>query len=217
MQMSRGRIIALAVLGVLVLAMVGVGVYGLIVGPRDAAAPTRTEPPGAPATAAPSATPIPLVPIAHTSDAERFAESVAHAIFDWSTQANILPGDIVEHVLAFGDPTGFETNGLYADLTTYLPTREQWSILREYGTAQSLEIRSLGVPESWAAIAANPANEIAPGTVAVTVEGIRTRTGGWDGEQTTKVYSVEFTMFLACPDDGTCSLLRLSNFGQALR
>lgn len=59
-------------------------------------------------------------------------------------------------------------------------------------------------------------NEIADGTVAVTITGTRTRTGGWNDEPATKTYPVEFTMFVSCPAEGTCSVLRLSRLGAAL-
>ena len=131
-------------------------------------------------------------------------------------ELDLTETDLIEHILAFADPTGYETPGLYQDLSGYFPTKDQWSILRDYRTAQSLEISTLGVPESWPAIAAESANEIADGTVAVTITGTRTRTGGWNGEQSAKTYPVEFTMFVSCPESGRCSVLRLSQLGAAL-
>lgn len=217
MTLSRRQIVALAILGCLTLAVTAVGVYGLIIGPKEqSTSPSQAEPSTRPSTAPPPATDETLVEIARTDDAERFAESVARAIFDWDTNMNVMPADLIEHILAFADPTGYETPGLYQDLSGYFPTKDQWSILRDYRTAQSLEISTLGVPESWPAIAAESANEIADGTVAVTITGTRTRTGGWNGEQSAKTYPVEFTMFVSCPESGRCSVLRLSQLGAAL-
>jgi len=200
--------------GVLVI-LAGIGVYGLIVGPREPHTPPMTEPSSRPTTA-PSPATSPLPPIAHTGDPVRFAESVAHAIFDWDTADNVMPADLIDHALTVADPTGFETPGFRQDLTSYLPTKEQWSVLRQFDAAQSLTIDTIGIPDSWAPIAADPANEIADGTVAVTITGTRTRTGGWNDEPATKTYPVEFTMFVSCPAEGTCSVLRLSRLGAAL-
>jgi len=214
-RLNRRSIILIAAVSGVFVVLAGVGIYGLIIGPRQPHTPPAAEPSSRPTTAPPLAA-DPLRPIASTGDAEAFAESLAHAIFDWDTSDNVTPAELIDHALTVADPTGFETPGFREDLTSYLPTKEQWSVLRQFDTAQSLTIDSLEVPASWAAIAADPANEIVDGTVAVTITGTRTRTGGWNGEASMKTYPVEFTMFVSCPDDGHCSVLRLSQLGAAL-
>ena len=215
MTLNRRTIILIAAVSGVFVVLAGIGVYGLIVGPRAPHTPPMAEPSSRPTTAPPPAM-SPLHPIVSSGDAEVFAGSVAHAIFDWDTADNVMPAELIDHALTVADPTGFETPGFREDLTTYLPTKEQWSVLRQFDTAQSLTIDSIGIPDSWPAIAADPANEIADGTVAITITGSRVRTGGWNGEESTKTYPVEFTMFVSCPDDGTCSVLRLSQLGAAL-
>ncbi len=215
MRLSRRTVILIAALSGVFVILSGIGIYGLITGPRQPHTPPTAEPSSRP-TAAPPIVVDPLHKIATTDDAAPFAESVAHAIFDWDTAANVMPADLIDHVLTVADPTGFETPGFREDLTSYLPTKEQWSVLRQFGTTQSLAIDSIGVPAAWPAILADPVNGIADGTVAITIQGTRTRTGGWNGEPSTKAYPVEFTMFVSCPDDGVCSVLRLSQLGSAL-
>lgn len=218
-KLPRRLVITVAVAAVAVAALAGVGIYGLLVGPPD-----RPEPTASPT--APEQSPQPgqgsgdgtLVPIAVTTDAETFARSVALALFEWDTTRTGSPVTIVEHVMAVAEPGGNEAHGLFQDVQGYLPTAQQWRQLREYETRQRLSIQALFVPESWAGIIADPANGIGEGVVAVTVDGIRVREGGWHGQETVKEFPVSFTLFLSCaPEADRCFLLRLSALDLALR
>jgi hypothetical protein len=203
------------------LLLTGVGVYGLLTGPRtttsppDDPSPTLTAPPtpSAPATT----TALPQVP--RSADPETFTRSVADTLFAWDTASGLLPLDYTSIVLAVGDPSGTEQAGLASDISTYLPTRDAWIELRQYATRQHLVIDTTVIPDTWkeAVEQANP-GQIAPGTVAVTVEGIRHRAGVWNGQPVTSEHPVAFTAFVVCaPSYPTCHLLRLSQLDNPLR
>lgn len=220
MKPSRRLVIALVALGTVLAVLVGVGVYGLIVGPPERPEPTATEPPRpiAPRPGQPGGSVSPLLPIAVTKDAEAFARSVALALFEWDTMTNTDPARILDHLMTAAEPSGIEAHGLYQDVRGYLPTAAQWRQLRQYETRQRLSIEALFIPESWPAIAADPANGIVEGVVAVTIDGTRTREGGWQGQQTVKDSPVTFTLFISCaPDGDRCHLLRLSALDRSLR
>ena len=219
MKLSRRLIIALAVAGLAVAVLVGVGIYGLLTGP-----PERPDPNAGPSTSQEAPRPDShgsdrvLVPIAVTTDAESFARSVALALFDWDTTTIASPVTIVEHLMEAAEPSGNEAHGLYQDVQGYLPTVQQWRQLRQYETRQSLTIQSLVIPESWPGIVADPANGIIESVVAITVDGVRVREGAWHGQETVKEFPVSFTLFLSCAQDGErCWLLRLSALDLALR
>lgn len=219
MKLSRRLVIVLALASVALVALAGIGVYGLLVGP-----PERPEPGVSPSSSEGTPGPgqhtddDPLKPIAVTKDAEGFARSVALALFEWDTTRTGSPVAIVEHLMAVAEPGGNEAHGLYQDVQGYLPTAQQWRQLREYETRQRLNIQALFVPESWAGIVADPANGITEGVVAVTVDGTRVREGGWHGQETVKEFPVSFTLFLSCaPEEDRCYLLRLSALDLALR
>ena len=68
------------------------------------------------------------------------------------------------------------------------------------------------------ALAQAPEGQLAPGTVAYTIEGTRHRTGTWNGEPVDSAHKVEFTVFVVCaPTYDTCHLLRLSQLDNPLR
>lgn len=217
MKLSRRLTILLAIVGVLLLTAAAIGVYGLITGPQK----TPDDPASPTATTAPSDRPgevvLPL-PIRDSDDPVLFARSVARALFTWDTTTVSWPDVISDAVLEIADPTGYETPGLYNDLSSYLPSREQWGQLRDYDTSQRLEITSAQIPAEWEEVAEMSAEELPDGAVAVTVDGTRIRAGVWDGEAVEKPSEVSFTLFLACPEDeDSCHLLRLSALGSALR
>ncbi|MFB7251221.1 hypothetical protein [Microbacterium sp. NPDC056234] len=215
MKLSRRVLIALGIAGTALLLLVGVGVYGLVVGPPDTTTLITANASPAPATVTPSAT---TAPIPETGSAREFARAVAATLFDWDTMSRTGRDEIIDQLLAVADPSGYETNGLYSDLQGYLPTNEQWQQLREYETRQGLDINTLTVPDEWDDIVADPANELAEGTMAITVDGTRVREGSWHGQDSTKTTTVAFTMFLACPPaTESCALLRLSMLGNPLR
>ena len=160
---------------------------------------------------------MPQVP--RSADPETFAQSVAEALFAWDTASGLLPLDYASVVLAVGDPSGTEQAGLASDISTYLPNRDAWIELRQYATRQHLVIDTTFIPDAWkeAVEQANP-GQIAPGTVAVTVEGTRHRDGVWNGQPVTSEHPVAFTAFVVCaPSYPTCHLLRLSQLDNPLR
>lgn len=216
---SRRLIVLLTLAAVALAALGGVGLYGLLAGPPERPSPTAD--PALPADEAPSGPHTdgsPLVPIAVTADAERFARSVALALFEWDTTRISSPVAIVEHLMEVAEPSGIETHGLYQDVQGYLPTAAQWRQLRDYDTRQRLDILALFVPESWSGIVADPANGIIEGVTAITIDATRTREGGWHGQDTVKEFEVSFTLFISCPAvEERCSLLRLSALDLALR
>ena len=225
---SRHRLIVLVAALVAVVVLAGVGVYGLLTGPptsdrgpdHDGSArpgPVVTTP-GDPA---PTGTPsLPALPEVEASDdPETFARNVAETLFAWDTGSGLMPLDYTSVVLAVGDPSGAEQAGLASDVAAYLPSREAWLELRQYATAQHLTIEDAYVPDAWeTAVEQAQPGQLAPGTVAYTIEGTRHRTGVWNDEQVTSEHPVTFTVFLVCgPTYDTCHLLRLSQLDNPLR
>ena len=213
MKLSRPRLIALIALGTICAALSGIGIYGLIVGPRQPPPSHTAGPSTRPSTAPPAGSPS---AIPATDDPKAFAEAAARAIFDWNTTAGPTRADIIEELLAVGDPSGLETAGLNQDLQGYLPTAPQWALLAQYDTQQQLTIDSATTPTTWAGIAADPDNAIPAGTTAITIIGTRTRTGGIDGAASSSDSPVAFTAFLRCAPEAGCALLRLSKLGSTL-
>ena len=225
---SRRRLIALVSALVVIVVLAGVGVYGLLTGPPtsdrgpDRGGGTRPGPvvtaPGEPT---PTGTPsLPALPEVEASDdPETFARNVATALFAWDTASGLMPLDYSSVVLAVGDPSGAEQAGLASDVAAYLPTREAWLELRQYATAQHLTIEDAFVPEAWdTAVEQAQPGQLAPGTVAYTIEGTRHREGVWNDEQVTSEHPVAFTLFIVCaPTYDTCHLLRLSQLDNPLR
>ena len=216
----RGRLIALLAAGLVLLILAGVGVYGLILGPRTTNTLTPDPVPSpshTPTTPGPSSPRLPVVP--RSADPETFARNVAETLFAWDTGSELMPLDYSSVVLAVGDPSGAEQAGLASDVAAYLPTREAWLELRQYATAQHLTIEDAFVPEAWdTAVEQAQPGQLAEGTIAYTVEGTRHRTGVWNDEQVTSEHPVAFTLFIVCaPTYDTCHLLRLSQLDNPLR
>lgn len=167
---------------------------------------------------APAATP--RLPIVRASaDPETFARNVATALFAWDTASAFMPLDYTSVVLAVSDPSGAEQAGLASDIATYLPNRDAWIELRHYATAQHLTIDEVIVPDAWdAALEQAQPGQLAEGTIAYTIEGIRHREGVWNDETVTSEHPVAFTVFLVCASTyDTCHLLRLSQLDNPLR
>ncbi|SMX77720.1 hypothetical protein BAURA86_00891 [Brevibacterium aurantiacum] len=218
----RRRLIAAAAAGVVFLILAGIGIYGLITGPRtgSAADPTVSEPSStAPQTPGPTTAPrLPVVP--RSADPGTFARYVAEALFTWDTASGFLPLDYTRVILDVGDPSGTEQAGLAADVAAYLPARETWLELRKYLTTQHLTIDNLYVPEAWeTAVEQAQPGQLAEGTTAYTIEGTRHRAGVWNDEPVTSEHAVSFTVFIVCPPDGDddCHLLRLSQLDNPLK
>ena len=198
--------------GLLLLLLVGIGVYGLLRGPGSEPAP-RTAVAETPALQAPR---LDLEPVAETSDAERFARAVATRLFAWDTATGRPPVEYMQPIVDRTDAD--EAPGLTADLRGYFPDDETWRGLREFSTRQWLDIDTIDGPASWAGIVAETKpGLLPPGATAYTITGNRHRAGVWDGQDVSDVRPVAFTIFLACPPDEDCRLLRLSGVDQPLR
>lgn len=219
---SRRTVVALIATAVVVLLVTGVGIYGLMIGARGHGAssgpvsPTTEHDPGPSNTPDGPAPRIPTIP--RSTDAESFARSVATALFTWDTGGGFLPLDYTEVILDVADPSGAEQPGLAADLAIYLPPRDAWTQLRQYATKQHLEITSVYVPDAWAdALAQAQRGQLPAGATAITIEGIRHRSGDWNGDPVSADQQVAFTVFIACPPKRTCHVLRLSQLNNPLR
>ncbi|GFZ89716.1 hypothetical protein [Nesterenkonia alkaliphila] len=217
---SRRRLIGLIAALALIVAVAGIGVYGLLAGPEGASRPSDSDDP-APTVADPSNEPVfepTIPPVPTTSDPQTFAHAVAERIFTWETTTGLMPLDYSAAILEVGDPSGTEQAGLAADLSSYFPTREAWIDLRTYSTTQCLSIEDSYTPQAWAeAVDQARSGQLPAGATAVTIEGTRHRTGVWNEEPVTTKHEVAFTLFLTCPEDGNCALLRLSELDNPLR
>ncbi|KDA07136.1 hypothetical protein DC31_01620 [Microbacterium sp. CH12i] len=219
---SRRTLVALITASIAVILVTGVGVYGIIIGSRESAAPIGPSPSSTGPAAQPSRespvqpSRIPTIP--HSTVAETFARGVATALFTWDTGSGFLPLDYAEVILEVADPTGTEQPGLAADIATYMPTQDAWAQLRQCATSQRLEITSAHVPDTWAnALAQARPGQLPAGAAAFTIAGIRHRSGLWNGDQVSAKQEFAFTVFIACPPDDSCYVLRLSQLNNPLR
>ncbi|WP_157009119.1 hypothetical protein [Agromyces laixinhei] len=205
----RRLIVAVVAGGCILLALIGVGIYGLLRGPSVGAdhearptaavntAPTRPDPVSSPKT------------VAATSDPERFVRSVARSLFDWDTRAPDDPAEWAQPLVDVADAE--EAVGVATDVRAYLPVSTVWKQLQTYGTRQRLDINSVEVPDAWTTARAQAsANQLSKTTVAYTVAGTAHRDGTWNGESVESSRRVSFTVFIDCPPDEPCRLLRLS-------
>lgn len=156
--------------------------------------------------------------VARTSAPQAFAVSVAWALFDWDTTASIPLSDYTGRLLAVADPSGEESAGLVTDLATYLPSPASWADLTGYRVRQWIDISGYAVPDTWDQTKTDDAgHELAAGTTAYTVTGLRRRSGIWQGKPAQTVDRVTFTIFMTCPPTyDTCKLLRLSQLNHPL-
>lgn len=221
---SRRRLIALIATGVILLVLAGFGIYGLLSGPNHEHAPTPPDTTAGPAPSTPGESWTPSRPhlpqVVQSRDPETFARNVAEALFAWDTGSGFTPLDYTSVILEVGDPSGEEQAGLAGDIATYLPTQDAWLQLRQYATRQHLTIDSITIPEAWAdAVAQAQPGQLAPGTLAYTIDGTRHRDGMWNDDPQTSAIDVALTVFIICPPAGNdpCSLLRLSQLDNPLR
>ena len=221
---NRRRLVTLIAAGIVLLLLTGVGVYGLLTGPRNSTSTDPDPEPGPVTTAPPTVEPstprppgVPAVP--RSADPEAFARGVASTLFAWDTASGLWPLDYTSAILTVGDPSGDEQAGLASDVAAYLPTRDAWIELRQYATRQHLTIDTAYVPAAWAdAVAQAQPGQLAAGTTAVPIEGTRHRAGVWNGQPVTSEHPVAFTVFVVCaPTYPTCHLLRLSQLDNPLR
>lgn len=218
---ERRPIVVLAVIATIVLGTVGVGVYGLLDGPGRATvsahAPAAANASAAPQRLEQTAGPAPAV-LPRTDHPAVYARAVAAAIFDWSTASGYSPADYTAPVLADADPSGQELPGLIEDLSGYEPTTEQWRQLTAMQVAQHLRITGARVPSLWPEALAQAHGQLRPGTTAITITGVRERTGVFYGQREASANPVSFTIFEACsPTYRRCHTLRLSQLGDPLR
>jgi hypothetical protein len=162
---------------------------------------------------------LPADQVVETGDPSAFAISVAQVLFAWDTTKSTPLSEYTGRLLAVADPSGEESAGLATDLTTYLPSPESWEDLKTYETRQWIDINSYEVPDDWNSAQANsPSPDIAAGTTAYTITGLRRRSGIWQGKTAKTVDEVSFTIFMTCrPTYDTCRLLRLSQLNNPLR
>jgi hypothetical protein len=228
---SSGRRLVLTVsVAIVLVGLIGVGVYGLAAGPPAAPSPssepdthtgTSSRPATAPSSPVTTTTAAPgdgLPALPHTDDPVLYARAVAETLLAWDTMSALAPDDHAGRVLDDADPAGLETPGLAADVANYLPTVKVWQQLRQHATVQSVTIDAAYVPDSWDDIAASAAAEqLREGTVAVTIEATRHRAGVWFDEPAEADHPTAFTVFVACrPAFGRCHTLRLSRLDDPL-
>lgn len=214
----------LCVVAVVVLATIGVGVYGLVRGANHTAAPAHGSAGTGPSGSAGSSDgtsnapggPAPAV-LPKTDNPVVYAKAVAAALFDWSTVSGYAPSDYTAPVLADADPSGDELSGLIGDAASYEPTTEQWTQLASMKVVQHLTITSAVVPSLWPQALAEAHGQLRPGTTAITITGTRHRTGVWYGQAASTSEPVSFTIFEACrPAWPDCHTLRLSQLNDPL-
>lgn len=221
-SLRHGPMIVLAVFAAVAACVIGFGVYGLLrpPAPSSATSPTATSTQQR-FTAPPEATPtsesarLPALP--RTDDPVTYARAVANGLFDWDTMSGLSPQDYANRVEADADPSGLETPGLVADLVTYLPSDQVWQQLRTYQTQETFTVRTARIPADWPEVRVQAGSALRAGTTAVTVTGVRHRTGIWQGQPQSSADPVSFTVFLACrPGYPDCHVLRLSQLGKPL-
>jgi hypothetical protein len=210
----RRYIIAVVCGGLTLLLLMAIGVYGLLRGPGKESHSDRP----ALETSAPAPSPKRADgprPVLATSNPELFARSVARALFNWDTRHEGGPTEWAQVPLDVADAD--EATALASDVRGYLPSPEMWQRLRDYGTRQRIDVESVAAPESWsAALEQAAAGQIPRGAAAFTVVGTSHRVGTWNTEVVRTERSVAFTIFVACPDEQRCALLRLSQLDRPL-
>jgi hypothetical protein len=219
-------IVVLSVVGVVVLATIGVGVYGLVRGPghnatsqHGSTSTSRSSSAGSGSSGETSSAPSGPAPavLPKTDNPVTYARAVAAALFDWSTTTGYAPSDYTSPVLADADPSGEEIAGLISDVASYEPTTDQWTQLATMKVVQHLTITSAVVPSLWPQALAEARGQLRPGTPAITIAGVRHRTGVWYGQPASTTDPVSFTIFEACsPSWPDCHTLRLSQLNDPL-
>ncbi len=210
----RRLVIAIVGSGIALIVLLVIGVYGLLRGPADTSQPERPAP-GASVSPTPTARADRPQPVLLTSNAELFARSVAHALFNWDTRHKGDLSDWAQVLVDVADAD--EAAALASDVRGYLPGVESWTQLGAYGTRQWLELESIAVPDAWStALDQAAAGQIPRGATAFTVVGTRHRAGTWDTEVVRTDRTVTFTVFIVCPSQESCRLLRLSQLDQPL-
>ena len=224
----RTVLIAAIVGGIILLLLIGMGVYGLVRGPQPAeltpAAPTSTATATSPVIR-PPAEPEPVIAL---GGPEQFTAAITEALFTWDTTSGYGPADYAQML---ADVTAdHEADAAASDVRAYLPTPEAWAQLRTHQTRQWVTIDTIEIPDAWEmAVAQAAPGQIPDGAIAYTITGTRHRDGYWGTDPVTTTHPVAFTVFLTCtteraimpppgdPVTETCSLLRLSQLDNPLR
>ncbi|MDN5715703.1 MAG: hypothetical protein L0G89_00560 [Janibacter sp.] len=221
----RRLLIATIAGGLVLLLLVGVGIYGLLRGPApdtdttpaDSPRSTVTSPPAGTAGEGPVAVP-------QQGGPEAFARAVAGALFVWDTTTGDGPMDYAQMLADVAADE--EADALAGDVRAYLPSVEAWGQLRQYQTRQWLIVDTAVIPEAWdTAVAQAAPGQIPAGTVAYTIDGTRHRDGTLGTEPVEASRPVSFTVFIVCTPavtnrgvtGTTCELLRLSQLDNPLR
>ncbi|TFC34915.1 hypothetical protein [Cryobacterium sp. TMT2-14] len=216
MQFIHRHRLVLAIVGsgIALAVLVAIGVYGLLRGPAKVSQPERRAP-EASVSSAPTSLPDQPQPVVVTTNAELFARSVAAALFTWDTRHE---GDLSEWVQVLVDVADSdEAAAVASDVRGYLPSTEMWGQLSAYGTRQWFEHESAVVPDAWStALEQAASGQIPRGAAAFTVVGSRHRAGTWDTEVIRTERKVAFTVFVVCPGQEPCRLLRLSQLDRPL-
>ncbi|TFB66178.1 hypothetical protein [Cryobacterium sp. Hz9] len=208
----RRLVVAIVGAGIALILLAVIGLVGLIRGPAKASLPERPAPTASAVVVVPTDQPQPVL---ETSSPELFARSVAHALFDWDTRQDAGLADWAQVLVDVADTK--EAAALAADVRDYLPSADMWQRLAGYGTRQWLDVESVTVPAAWAtAVEQAATGQIPPGTAALTVVGTRHRAGTWDTDVERTERQVSFTVFVVCPGQESCTLLRLSKLDHPL-
>ena len=216
----RRLIVLIAVASLIVTVTIGVGVYGLIRGAGHPTSRGHAAALGSSLNSSGSSSAAGHGPavLPQTDNPIVYAKAVAAALFDWSSTSGYSPADYTSPVLADADPSGEELPGLVEDLAGYEPTSEQWTQLATMQVAQHLTISSAAVPSLWGEALAQAHGQLRPGTTAITITGVRHRTGVWYGQPAASSNPVSFTIFEVCsPAFSRCHTLRLSQLGDPLQ
>jgi hypothetical protein len=210
-DLRRRRIIVIGV--TLVLLLISSLTYAVLVQRSHSSRPSQAEARSgtveAPEVEATEANELAKLPV--TNNPQAFARLVAQAIFEWDTATLVTRADHIKQLVAVGDPTGESTPGLVTDLDNYLPTPDAWQELAKYETRQWLTVEELTTPTQWPVAEAQAGDSLLPGTTALTIDGVRHRTGVWEDAPVSSEHDVSFTVFIVCgPSYPECHLLRLS-------
>lgn len=208
--MRRFRIVLGIIAGIMVLAMIVIGVIGLLRGP----APETVTPEPSSSHAEPtSADPAPLP---QTRAPEAFARAVAERLFSWDTGGDAGPADYMQPLVDAAHDS--EPVALASDLRGYFPDQGNWGELRHMQVRQWLTIDRAVIPDAWAIAQAQARpGQLPEGSTAYTIDGTRQRTGIRGTEPVRIDQPVAFTVFVVCPPAASCTLLRLSALDQPLR
>ena len=210
MQIARRHrlVIAVASSGMVLVVLAVIGVYGLFRGESEVVQSDTTA----------LGTPVPFQsveraqlprPVLMTMEGDSFARSVARALFTWDTRAEAGVSEWEQELVDVADPA--EAAAVASDVRSYLPTGEMWEQLGTFGTRQWIRLESVAVPRAWSTALRQAApGQIPPDAAAFTVTGTSHREGIWGTEPLHTERQVSFTVFIVCPSETPCSLLRLS-------